>query len=102
MLADILRPLSRAILRVLQRALPFKHGPAGKIVLRHLRKNHAEIDLAIAEGSEPDRDHDLAQDFFPAESERMGTRADAMALGSLLIGLAAVAASISRELRPCP
>ena len=32
---------------------------------------------------------DLAEDFFPADSERMGTAADVMALGSMLIGMAA-------------
>jgi hypothetical protein len=31
---------------------------------------------------------DLAEDFFPAETDRMGTAADAMALASMLIGMA--------------
>ena len=35
---------------------------------------------------------DLAEDFFPADSDRMGVTADAMALGSMLIGLAAAIA----------
>ena len=35
-------------------------------------------------------DDDLAERFFPAISERMGVAADALALGSMLIGLAAV------------
>jgi hypothetical protein len=43
--------------------------------------------------------HDLAEADFPAESERMGTRADAIALGAMTIGLAAAAAFISNESR---
>jgi pSer/pThr/pTyr-binding forkhead associated (FHA) protein len=38
------------------------------------------------------RTDDPAEGFFPAESERMGTQADAMALGSMFIGLAGAAA----------
>jgi len=45
---------------------------------------------------------DLAETLFPAASERMGTRADAMALTFMFIGLAAGAAFISGapQLRP--
>jgi pSer/pThr/pTyr-binding forkhead associated (FHA) protein len=50
----------------------------------------------IPEGSSPTQNRDLAENFFPANSERMGTKADAMALGSILIGLAVVAAFTSR------
>src|SRR5258708_5702197 len=52
---DLLRPLRRAILRVLQPAPPFKHAPAGKIVLRHLRKDRPKTDLPIAQRTEPPR-----------------------------------------------
>jgi pSer/pThr/pTyr-binding forkhead associated (FHA) protein len=45
---------------------------------------------------------DLAEEFFPAASERMGTRADAMALASMLIGLAAPALVIWGLSRPGP
>jgi pSer/pThr/pTyr-binding forkhead associated (FHA) protein len=38
---------------------------------------------------------DLAASFFPADSERMGPKADALALGSMLLGLAATAVFIS-------
>jgi hypothetical protein len=38
---------------------------------------------------------DLAEDFFPSNSDRMGPRADAMALGFMLIGLAGAAAFVS-------
>jgi pSer/pThr/pTyr-binding forkhead associated (FHA) protein len=46
----------------------------------------------------PEWESSLNQDFeerlFPANSDRMGVRADALALGSMLIGLAALAAFI--------
>jgi len=46
-------------------------------------------------GSEPIQDPDLAEAFFPAASERMGTKADTTALGCLLLGLATAAVLIS-------
>src|SRR5471032_1940596 len=55
MLADSLRALPRAILRMLQRALPFKHSPAGKIVLGHLREDRPEVDLPVAQRPETSR-----------------------------------------------
>ncbi len=42
---------------------------------------------------------DLAEDVFPADSERMGITADAMALGSMVIGLAAAIALASIKSR---
>jgi hypothetical protein len=45
---------------------------------------------------------DLAESLFPAASERMGTRADAMALTFMFIGLAAGAAFISTAPEPGP
>ena len=52
----------------------------------------------IADGSDPEQNRDLADDYFPADSERMGVTADAMALGSMLIGLAALACVYRRAL----
>jgi hypothetical protein len=43
----------------------------------------------------PTPNRDLAEDFFPAKSERMGPRADAMALASMLIGMAAAVVLLS-------
>jgi pSer/pThr/pTyr-binding forkhead associated (FHA) protein len=40
-------------------------------------------------------DDDPAERFFPSDSERMGPQADTMALGSMLIGLAAAAVFVS-------
>jgi hypothetical protein len=45
---------------------------------------------------------DLGEKYFPVESERMGPRADAAALGSMLIGLAALAAFIRGNCRTGP
>jgi pSer/pThr/pTyr-binding forkhead associated (FHA) protein len=45
---------------------------------------------------------DLGETYFPVDSERMGPRADAAALGSMLIGLAAVAAFIRGNCRTGP
>jgi len=50
--------------------------------------------------SDPAIDHDLAEEYFPAETDRMGVRADAMALGAMLFGLtAAVFISASSKSR---
>jgi pSer/pThr/pTyr-binding forkhead associated (FHA) protein len=43
---------------------------------------------------------DLVEAFFPAGTERMGVRADAMALGSMLLGLTALVLFISTPSRP--
>jgi hypothetical protein len=47
---------------------------------------------------------DVAEEYFPAESERMGVRADALALVTMLIGLAGAIAfiSLSPRLDPSP
>ena len=45
---------------------------------------------------------DLAEGYFPAETERTGPRGAAMALGFLLVGLTASAAFTARASRPAP
>jgi hypothetical protein len=45
--------LTRAVLRVLQAALPLQHCPAREIVLRELREDRLEVDLAVPERPEP-------------------------------------------------
>ncbi|MNS95797.1 hypothetical protein D3C72_1300690 [compost metagenome] len=47
--------LACAVFRVLQAALPLQHCPAGEVVLRELREDRLEIDLAIAERTESPR-----------------------------------------------
>ena len=49
------------------------------------------------EGPDPIRVHDLAENAFPAASERMGVRADVMALALMAIGLSAAAGFIAHE-----
>ena len=52
----------------------------------------AESDARPAPGpaGEARPTRDLAEEYFPSETDRMGPRADAMALGSMLIGLLGV------------
>jgi len=50
--------------------------------------------------SDPVIDHDLAEDYFPAETDRMGVRADVMALGAMFFGLTAAAVFISASSKP--
>jgi hypothetical protein len=52
------------------------------------------------ETKEGDRGADLVERFFPAASERMGPKADAMALGFMMIGLAGAAAFLSANRKP--
>jgi len=47
----------------------------------------------------PTSNRDLAEVFFPAKSERMGPRADATALASMLIGMAAAVVLLSGKPR---
>src|SRR6185503_9479109 len=49
---DERRAFARAILGVLQAALPLEHGPAVVTVLRELRKDAFEIDLTVTERTE--------------------------------------------------
>jgi pSer/pThr/pTyr-binding forkhead associated (FHA) protein len=81
--------------RIAAAALPSRWTFEGLLLLEADRRPPQ----VVPEGPEPepesDPDHDLAADFFPAATERMGIRADAMALGFMLIGLAAATAFIS-------
>src|SRR5882672_11993647 len=52
---DERRTFARAVLRVLDAALPFQHGPAGVVVGRHLREDRGEVDLPVSERTEPAR-----------------------------------------------
>ena len=72
-------------------AMPSRWAFEGLLLLESER--HAATTLPDEAGS--DRADDLAEDFFPADSARMGPKADAMALGFMLIGLAAAAGFIS-------
>src|SRR5947207_11138646 len=50
---DELRAFARAILRVLERALPLQHSPAVEIMGCKLGEDAAEIDLSVAQRTEP-------------------------------------------------
>jgi hypothetical protein len=53
-------------------------------------------------GPLPAPDRDPVEEFFRATSERMGPQADAMALGSMVLGLAAAVALTSAKSRRAP
>ncbi len=57
---------------------------------------------ANLEERDTSRNYDLVEELFPANSERMGVRADTMALASMLIGLATLAVFISGPSRVVP
>jgi pSer/pThr/pTyr-binding forkhead associated (FHA) protein len=82
-------------LRVAAAALPVRWAFEGVLLLES--PHHLAPEIRDGPVATPDRD--LAEDFFPADSERMGTRADAMALGSMLLGMAAVVALIAAKPR---
>src|SRR5205085_1771574 len=50
---DELRAFARAVLRVLERAFPLQHRPAGEVISRELGEDAAEIDLSVAQRAEP-------------------------------------------------
>ncbi len=54
----------------------------------------------LAALDDPDIGHNLAEAYFPAETERMGERADRMALAAMLVGLAAAVAFIVASAKP--
>src|SRR5687767_7222410 len=51
-IANERRTLRGALFGMLQTALPLEHGPAVVAVLRHLREDRLEVDLAVAERAE--------------------------------------------------
>jgi pSer/pThr/pTyr-binding forkhead associated (FHA) protein len=88
-----LLPLPRmaAWARPLANALPSRWAFEGLLLLEADR-----TPAPRADGGEGD----LAEGYFPADTERMGTRADALALGSMVLGLSAAAAFIASASRP--
>jgi pSer/pThr/pTyr-binding forkhead associated (FHA) protein len=89
--------LSPAV-RPVAAAMPSRWAFEGLLLL----ESHRRPPPGEPAGPERHRDSDLAEGFFPVDSERMGPKADAMALGFMLIGLAAAAAFISRSSKPSP
>jgi pSer/pThr/pTyr-binding forkhead associated (FHA) protein len=83
-------PLSRSNLPVslASAAMPSRWTFEGMLLLE---APHHRVPANLGDAVAADNP-DLAEEFFPADSERMGVRADAMALCSMLIGLAAATA----------
>lgn len=79
--------------RLVSSALPTRWAFEGLLLLESA--HHPK-----AAGSEPAGDGDLAERYFPADSERMGPTADATALALMLVGLASSTAFIARAPRP--
>jgi pSer/pThr/pTyr-binding forkhead associated (FHA) protein len=88
-------PLSARSLpvRLASAATPTRWAFEGVLLLES--PQHAAPTTVANPASTPDRD--LAEDLFPADSERMGVLADAMALGSMLLGVAAALAFATTE-----
>lgn len=94
-LGGLLWPLPGLIppIRLAASAMPSRWAFEGLLLLETAK--HAQpTDAALND--------DLAEGVFPVDSERMGPKADAMALGAMLIGLAAAAVFISSAPRPSP
>jgi hypothetical protein len=91
-------PKMSAPVQLVAEAMPSRWAFEGLFLLE--TDQHRAI--AAPDESDAAPDHDLAEEFFPVDSERMGVSADAMALGSMAIGLAAVALFISGLSRPGP
>jgi pSer/pThr/pTyr-binding forkhead associated (FHA) protein len=72
-------------------AMPSRWAFEGLLLLESERR----ADPTPPDEAGSDRAGDLAEDYFPADSARMGPKADAMALGFIAIGLAAAAGFIS-------
>ena len=92
-----LPPEHLPIVRPIAAVMPSRWAFEGLLLIESDRRPPPEVE----DGSDPKQDAqdaDLAEAFFPAQTERMGPRADATALGSLLIALTAATAFIS--LRP--
>ena len=76
-------PRSSSLARMASNAAPSRWAFEGLLLSESGRRPGPEP--ADGPGSTPEKD--LAEDYFPAESDRMGPKADAMALGAMLVGL---------------
>jgi hypothetical protein len=72
-------------------AMPTRWAFEGLLLLENERRPPSDT----TERPDADRAEDLAEGYFRADSERMGPKADAMALGFMLIGLVGASAYIS-------
>jgi pSer/pThr/pTyr-binding forkhead associated (FHA) protein len=79
-------PRSASVVRMASNAAPSRWAFEGLLV----SESDARPSTEPAEGSKDSPPRDLAEAYFPAETDRMGARADALALASMLIGLLGV------------
>ncbi len=82
-------------------AFPSRWAFEGLLLLESERYAPATNE-ATSEGLQPSKllaTNDLAEPYFPAETDRMGERADTLALGAMFVGLMTLAAFISMESR---
>jgi pSer/pThr/pTyr-binding forkhead associated (FHA) protein len=86
-----------ALAGVVANASPSRWAFEGLFLLESDRRAQAVAPEASATSN-----GDLAETLFPAASERMGTRADVMALAFMFVGLAAGAAFIAGAPKPGP
>ncbi len=92
------RPLHRmsAVTASVSSLLPSRWAFEGLALLEADQRQAA----ANTGGPDPAMDHDLAEEYFPAQTDRMGVKADVMALGAMFLGLAVVVVFISASPRP--
>jgi pSer/pThr/pTyr-binding forkhead associated (FHA) protein len=90
-------PKMSAPVQLVAEAMPSRWAFEGLLLL----ETDQQPASVISEDPNPATDHDPANEFFP-QSERMGPAADAIALMSMLIGLAALAAFLSGRSRIVP
>jgi hypothetical protein len=91
-------PAPSPIVRTAAAAMPSRWAFEGLLLLES-EQRPAPIE---PDQPEPGPERDLAEDYFPAATERMGPSADAMALGCMLVGLAAALALISGRPQVAP
>ncbi len=76
-------PRSASVVSMISNAAPSRWAFEGLLVSEVEARPTFEPSL----GGDPDPARAMAEKYFPAETDRMGPKADAMALGSMLIGL---------------
>jgi hypothetical protein len=84
-------------LRLAAGAMPSRWAFEGLLLMEADAVSTAPVSADLA-----DVPADVAEPYFPAARERMGAMADALALGFMVIGLAATAAFILGPSRPPP
>ena len=76
-------PRSSALVRLISNAAPSRWAFEGLLVSESVARDSTEAG-------------DLAEEYFPSETDRMGPKADALALGSMLVGLAGLGVFLVR------